>query len=111
MHPPSVDFKPPRNADGNLACPFTWQHLALNLDRAANNISMDSFLGHRALLNIHVDWDGEHDAKNSGNSALKENNQWRFFVTMVACHNATHGSAMAPARHKQIVQAWGEVKK
>ena len=88
--------------------PFEWPHLNFCLDRAANNICMDNYFAYVANLNVHCDWDVEHDSKNSGNQALKDAGLWKFHVTMVAAHNCTYGSQMSPARSKQIREAFAE---
>ena len=69
---------------------------------------MDGFLGHGDSYNIHIDWDLEHDTKNSGHNALKEVGLWKPLVTWVACHNAVYGSKMSPGRFQQIGQTFEE---
>lgn len=86
--------------------PYLWPHLSLCPDRAAPNIATDCFLGQHVLLNVHTDWDLEHDYKNSGNQALKDNRLWKMWVAMTAAHNCTYGSQLSPARFFQIKEAF-----
>ena len=96
-------FNIEKDADGEYPDAYTWPHLNACLDRASPNVAMDSHLGYGHLkFNVHVDWDLEHDTKNSSNAAMRDTGLWRGHVSLVSAHNCTYGSALSPARHDQI---------
>ena len=67
-----------KDANGEYPDAYTWPHLNACLDRASPNVAMDSHLGYGdAKLNVNVDWDLEHDTKNSSNAAMRDTGLWR----------------------------------
>ena len=64
------------DADGNLPCPFTWDHINLSTDRGAPCVCMDHALAYKFQLNNHTDFDPHHGTQRVQVGSLKEVGRW-----------------------------------
>ena len=69
-----------RLPDGTWPDPFGWEGANFSSDRAADMVSVESFLNYEANANVNFDYDPSHDAKNAGKQTLKVSRLWSHQV-------------------------------